>query len=159
MAAAMTRCTDALEATVSELIASDTALIEAGGEALDKVLALQSHLAEAPQFDFPVMHHFTAGAYARQLFMPEGTVIVGRMHRTEHLLFVSGDVTILNGGERERVEGVRVLNTQPGTKRAIYAHADTTLITFHITDSRDLAEIEAAILVPEPGLLAEGGES
>ena len=126
---------------------------------LREIMRLQQSMSELPQFELPVQHHFTAGAYGRQLFVPAGVMLVGKLHRTEHFLLVVGDVEIINGAQRERVTGIRVMNTKPGTKRAIYAHADSTLFTFHVTDLKDVEAIEEEIIEPDPVELLGGAET
>lgn len=123
---------------------------------LAAICQLQAVLGALPQVDCPVNHHFSPGVYARETMIPEGATIVGKLHGTEHLLIVIGDVTILNGDQRQRITGTQVLNTLPGTKRAIHAHADTTMITIHVTPETDLAQIEADIILPDPLELIEG---
>lgn len=128
---------------------TDVALFNSAAPSVQQVRALQREMQAGPTIDLPVSHHFTDGAYVRELRMPAGTALVGKMHRTAHALVVTGDVTIINGGRRERITGTRVLQTKPGTKRAIYAHADSVLITLHVTSLTDVDQIERAIIVPE----------
>jgi hypothetical protein len=123
---------------------------------LAQICRLQAALMDMPQAEAPVQHHFTDHAYARELFVPAGMMLVGKMHATRHLLVVTGDCTIINGEHRQRITGTRVLHTEPGTKRAIFTHADTTLITFHVTEETDLEKIEDAIILPDPVELLTG---
>ncbi len=116
---------------------------------IEQIQSLQAAMRAGPTIDLEVQHHFTDGAYVRELHMPAGSALVGKMHRTAHILIVTGDVTIINGAARERITGTCVLHTTPGTKRAIVAHADSVLITMHVTPETDLDEIERAIIVPE----------
>lgn len=39
--------------------------------------------------------------------------------------------------------------TPPNTKRAVYTHADTLWLTFHVTDKTDLDELEEELIVPD----------
>lgn len=116
---------------------------------IESLRELQAAVASVDQVELKLFHHFTDGAYLRELHVPAGVMLVGKMHRTRHALIVVGDVTIVNGKARERITGFRVLQTEPGTKRAIVAHADSVLTTVHVTNSRDLEEIERAIIVPD----------
>lgn len=100
--------------------------------------------------DFPVTHRFADGIYSRELFMPADAVIIGKMHRKSHFFVVlEGKVTAWTPeGMRDFAAG-EVFLTVPGTKRAIYAHEDSRLITFHATGETDVDRIEAEIIVPE----------
>lgn len=122
----------------------------------EQILELERAMKALPPPDEPtpgpeLAHHFAAGAYARELTIPAGALIVGKLHATEHFLVVAnGCVELITHESREIVAGPRVLVTKPGTKRVILALEDTTLITFHVTDERDPEKIEAAIIVPDP---------
>ena len=92
--------------------------------------------------------------YCREVFRPAGTVIVGKVHKREHFYIVMfGTVTISGDGYRETVKAPRIFVSQPGTKRAVYAHEDSLCITVHRTDSRDLDEIERELIEEDPTAL------
>jgi quercetin dioxygenase-like cupin family protein len=89
--------------------------------------------------------------YCRELFRPAGTVIVGKVHKKEHFYIVmSGEVTIVGNGKRERVKAPKIFVCQPGTKRAVYAHEDSVCITVHRTSETDLEKIEADLVEEDP---------
>ena len=88
--------------------------------------------------------------YCRAVWRPKDTLIVGKVHRREHLyMVVSGDVTIVGDGYRERVQAPRIFVSAPGTKRAVYSHEDSLCVTVHRTDERDLDKIEAELVEPD----------
>jgi hypothetical protein len=118
---------------------------------LDK---LKMQLAQMPQADCPVQHHFSDGLYARELFIPAGTCIVGSEHLTRHLFIqVYGEVAVsVNGTVREVLNGYEVRETLPGTRKAFYAIKDSLLLSFHVTDETDVRKIGEAILKPERDL-------
>jgi hypothetical protein len=108
---------------------------------------LQKEMVKFPQIQLETRHYFADGMYCRELFRPAGTAIVGKVHKREHFYIVcSGEVTIVGDGYRQTVKGPRILVSEPGTKRAVYAHTDTTCITMHRTDLKDLAEIERELI-------------
>lgn len=116
------------------------------------ILAIQAAAAALPQFDFELMHHHTKGAYGRQLFMPKGSLVVGKRHRHQHFLVVAGHVEIGMEGEAPfELRGFHVLDSMPGVKRVITALSDSYLLTFHITDKTDLGDIEADVIMPDEG--------
>lgn len=111
----------------------------------------QEALAQLPQVELTPVHHFAEHVYGRELFIPAGTVVVGKIHRHEHLvMLMKGDVTINTGEGMERIVGPKVWVSQPGIKRVLYTHTDCTFFTVHPSDKRDLAELEADIIEPEP---------
>lgn len=111
---------------------------------------LQRAVATLPQVELPTRHYFADGMYCRELFRPKDTLIVGKVHKKEHFYIVlSGEVTVVGDGKRERIRAPRIVVSSPGIKRAVYAHEDSICITVHRTDSRDLEEIERELIEPD----------
>lgn len=102
----------------------------------------------APLVDLPVTHRFTPGLYTREIFMPAGTLLTSRIHKTEHpYVITKGRVSVfIPGGEVQHLEAGYVGITKPGTRRVLYVHEDCTWLTFHPTQSQDLAEIEGKLI-------------
>ncbi len=119
-----------------------------------RVLELEQFLLTLDgQFELSTRHHFSDGVYAREAFLPAGSLIVGKIHRHRHLSIITrGDVTTLtDDGVRRIIAHDRpvTFSTNAGMKRALYVHEDTTWTTFHLTNSQDLAEIEREIIAPD----------
>ncbi len=119
---------------------------------------LQYSLGLLPQVDCPLKHVFTPGLYAREIFMPAGTMIVSRVHKTRHPFVISlGHVAVWTE-ERGMVElrapfsGV----TEPGTRRILYVFEDTIWTTFHVTDETDLDKLQEQ-LTDSPDVSYVGG--
>lgn len=102
-----------------------------------------------------VTHHFAPGLYAREMRIPAGVTVVGKMHRHAHLATVSKGriVVVSEHGRQELCAGMTFVST-PGVKRAAHALEDTIFITYHPTEKTDLAEIEADVIVPEHEVIA-----
>jgi hypothetical protein len=105
-----------------------------------RIGVLQAALSQLPQLDCPVTHRFTPGLYAREIFMPKGSLLVSRIHKTEHpYVVISGRVLVFteeNGVVELR--GGYVGITKPGAQRALLLLEDTRWITFHPTHETDL---------------------
>lgn len=134
-----------MEAAVSDLVTTTDRIAE--------IQAFQRELAKCPQIDIPTMHDFAPGQYARTVFLPAGTVAIGRIHKHDHLLIIaSGDLLIETEHGMERVTGFRVLRSPAGIKRAVQVFADTILTTVHLnpTNETDIATLEDAMTEWEP---------
>lgn len=118
---------------------------------LAMIQRLEAALRRCPEHaEIPTEHHFAPGVYVRQITIPAGVVVVGKLHRTQHvIMLIGGEVTIYTDEGMQRIAAPRVWQTSPGTKRAIYAHEDATLVTVHPTELTDLDAIEAEIIQPE----------
>lgn len=100
-------------------------------------------------------HYFAPGMYGRELAIPGGMVVVGKVHRHQHFtLLLSGVATINTDRGMERLVGPHVWVSQPGAKRALVTHSDCVFFTVHLNpdDTTDLAVIEARTIEPEPCL-------
>jgi hypothetical protein len=112
---------------------------------------LQVEMTKLPQVELETRHYFADGMYCRELFRPAGCTIVGKVHKKEHFyILVSGEITIVGEGYRQRVKAPRVFVSEPGTKRAVYAHVDSVCITVHRVSSHDLYEIEDELVEADP---------
>lgn len=83
--------------------------------------------------ELPLVHRFTPGLYTREIFMPAGTLLTSRIHKTEHpFVVLTGKVSVYIPGEGvEHIEAPHVGVTQPGTRRVLYIHEDCRWLTFH----------------------------
>ena len=123
--------------------------------AQDKIMALEKLMIEYPEsiledgrpIDLEVKHHFAPGIYARELFIPAGTLLTGKIHKTEHLnILAKGRIEISNMGESREMIAPQTFVSPPGTKRAGYAHEDSIWITIHATDETDLKKLESDLV-------------
>jgi hypothetical protein len=101
-------------------------------------------------------HAFAEGIHVREIFIPKGTVIVGKIHKYAHPNFLMrGDVIVVTeGGGREHLSAPRAWISQPGTKRAVVALEDTVWITVHATHETDLTKIEDEVIATDYEALA-----
>lgn len=101
----------------------------------ESILALEDALNDVPaelHQEIPVEHHFHDGMYIREIVIPAGTILTGRIHKYDHFdIMLSGDITVSTNDGVRRMEGFHILNGNRGKKRAGYAHSDTHWITVH----------------------------
>lgn len=118
---------------------------------IDTVRDVQQQLSESPdQIDVPVQHHFAPGVYMRQMDAAAGTLVVSKMHRTEHMnILLKGSLTVATEDGIQLMTAPCVLKSMPGTKRIGYFHEDSSWITVHPTEETDLEKIEQQVIVPD----------
>ena len=99
----------------------------------------------------PVQHHFAPGAYGREMTLPAGLVVVGKIHKHAHINVISkGRVQVFT--EQEGVLELAAPCTfvsSPGTKRVVHVLEETVWTTVHVTDKTDLAEIEREVIATD----------
>jgi hypothetical protein len=95
------------------------------------------------KIDLPVAHHFSKSVYAREMTVPKGVMLVGKIHKHQNLNILSkGSVTVLSIDGLVKVSAPFTFVGSPGAKRLIYAHEDTVWTTIHGTDEKDIEKIE-----------------
>jgi quercetin dioxygenase-like cupin family protein len=119
-----------------------TALAQ-GGDWRGKLERLDAVLAQLPQTEMPVTHRFSRGVYARELFIPKGTVLTGRIHKYSQInILLRGDISVLTEDGIKRIQAPFVIESPAGAKRAGYAHEDTVWMTVCGTATTDADVLE-----------------
>lgn len=113
------------------------------GELREMIANFETECAKLPQMEIPLKHHFSRGVYAREIFIPKGTMIVGKIHKHLNMNILSqGDVSVLSIDGMKRIKASSTFVASPGAKRVIYAHEDSVWTTIHGTDETDLEKLE-----------------
>lgn len=113
-----------------------------------KIDKLQADMGLLPQMDLPVRNVFAGGCYARELFIPKGTVLIGKLHLTDHInICTEGDLTFLTPEGPKRVKAPAMFAAPAGTKKLAYANEDTRWINIHQAIHEDPEFIVAALTV------------
>ena len=59
------------------------------------ILRLEEEVKLMPQVELPVVHRFSGGIYAREITIPAGVVLTGKIYLDDHFdVMVYGDVTV-----------------------------------------------------------------
>jgi hypothetical protein len=105
------------------------------------------------QIEIPIKHYFCkggSGVYAREMFMPAGSLIVGKIHKHENMSIISaGEVSILSIDGLVRVKGPHTFVAQAGTKRLIYAHTDVVWTVLHGTSETNIEKLEEEFIAKD----------
>jgi len=108
----------------------------------------------------PKDEKFGCSTYAREMMIPKGTLIIGKIHRHQHLNFITkGRVKVFTEFGEKHLEAPCTFISEVGLKRAVYAEEDTIWTTVHLTefsDESELDKIEQEVISPtyeEMGLL------
>ena len=99
----------------------------------------------------PLKHTFADGMYIREIFIPKGFVVTGKIHKHKHPSFLlKGSVLVVteeNG--KEVLTAPLSMVSASGTKRALFSLTDLVWVTVHNnpTNTRDIEELEREIAV------------
>lgn len=108
------------------------------------------------------VHYFAHGLYAREITIPKGTVLAGKIHLSEHLNIISkGDISVMTEDGVKRIVAPATIISKPGIKRVAYAHEETVWTTIHACEETDVKKAEELLVVDtfEEFELAQGKES
>jgi len=98
----------------------------------------------------PVKSTFVGGCYIREIFMPKNQTITSQIHKKEHPYFIlNGDITVISPDGIQRIKGPYHGITQPGTKRVIITHEDTTFITVHATTKTTVEDVVEEVIAKD----------
>lgn len=132
-----------------DLIAPDVAAAVLEPEKFrQKVMALQDEMLKRVEEgtleagDYLLRHYFTpidkkygCSTYAREIFIPKGHVVIGKIHKHAHLNFIlKGKVSVATEFGNKRLEAPCIFVSEVGLKRAVYAEEDTIWATVHLTE-------------------------
>lgn len=115
---------------------------------VEKLAASMRDLPPENEFATDPEHLFAPGVYMRVLHMPAGSVIVSKIHKTEHFCIALSGLALvrLAGGKLEEIRGPRIMRTRPGTQRALVIAEDAVWLTIHPTEKTDVEEIENLLI-------------
>lgn len=99
-------------------------------------------------------HSFTDGVYAREMTIPEGTMVVGKIHKHRHHNFLLKGEILVATAERgvEHLKAPMMIVSEPGTQRVGYALTETVWTCIHKNEDNieDLELLEEINVVDTP---------
>lgn len=104
----------------------------------DQIDSLEDNLAKLPLLEFVTGHIFKGGMYTRSLFIPKGTILTGRRHKTEHInIITQGSCSVATEdreGEETKIEATApcIFSSKAGVRKVVYAYEDVMWTTVHI---------------------------
>lgn len=115
--------------------------------AFEKAMAENSVAIIGDSEDIPLRHMFSNGVYTREISVPKGTYVMGKIHRHEHPSFlIQGAIIVMTEGGVERVDAYSAMLSPPGVKRFFFTLEDTIWVTVHRTNATNVADAEKEII-------------
>lgn len=109
-------------------------------------------LPDAFKVDIETMHLFCKGLYARTVLMTAGSIVVGKIHKCEHVVVVSKGRARVNAdelGETFDIGPGSVFVCPPGSRRTLLILEDMLWTTIHATNERDLVKLEEELIAKD----------
>lgn len=110
----------------------------------DKVFQAETLMKQMPnQRELKHVDYFSYGLYARELYIPLGTTLVGKLHKYPQMnILIKGKLQVSVDDEIKILEAPCVICSPAGTKRIAHALEDSVWITIHATEETDVDKIE-----------------
>lgn len=116
----------------------------------EKVLAIEAEMLKMPQVPMNEKHYFSQGVYAREITIPKGTVLTGKIHKYPQLNILSkGELSVLTEDGIKRVKAPFTVVSPAGTKRIAFAHEESVWTTIHGTEENDVEKIEKRFIAQD----------
>jgi hypothetical protein len=128
----------------------------------EKVALLTHRFMQLDQVETGIQHLFEDHDYIREVRIPAGTLIVGRVHKLGHeMQLVEGTVLLIGpDGFRVGKQAPDSVQTGPGFQCVCFTLSNVIARTVHPNpnDSRDIAALEAEIFESPESLLELGSQ-
>ncbi len=118
-------------------------------------------LTNLPQVEMPLTHHFADGQYVRELFMPEGTFIIGHRHRFSTVNFLlKGRMSVYQGEDEEilHLEAPTIWTSQAGVRKILYIHEDCVGANAHPSSETDLEVLRGIFTISDTKEVEQCGQ-
>jgi hypothetical protein len=110
---------------------------------IENAVATETDKSKLQKIELEVKHYWSYGIYGRELFVPKGVMLVGKIHKYPNMnIIAKGDLSVLIEDEIKRVQAPYVFVAPAGSKRIAFAHEDTVWFMPHRTDEVDVDKIE-----------------
>lgn len=116
-------------------------------ERRNKLVELERVCKTMEQLDIEVTEHYCNGVYAREIFIPAGTTLVGEIHNHPHINVVSkGKIRVVTDEGVKVIEAPCTFISPAGVKRAGYVLKDTVWTTIHATNKTNSDDIRQEVI-------------
>jgi hypothetical protein len=108
---------------------------------------IAKNIGNLPPVDMPVTHRFSPGLYLREIFMPAGSIVVGKIHATEHFnIVLSGECYVYTVEGVQHIKAPYTFVSKAGIQKIVANVTDVIWQTTHVTDKTDIDEIEKDVI-------------
>jgi hypothetical protein len=115
----------------------DILIVEKGLQEMIKNGEIESTLDNCivKHYFSPIDDKYGCCTYAREMFIPKDTLIIGKIHKHQHLNIISkGKVIVFTEFGEKHLEAPITFVSEIGLKRSVLAVEDTLWTTIHLTE-------------------------
>jgi len=98
--------------------------------------------------DYLVFHSFADGMYTREMHVDKNEIIVGEIHRNDHIVnLLKGSLIVIDEFGNRRLDAPATFVSKAGVKRVGFILEDTVWQDIHRTDKTTIEDAENEIFV------------
>jgi len=98
--------------------------------------------------EIPVTESVKDGWYTREIRIPEGICLTGKIHTEEHICILSqGDLSVMTDHGIKRIKAPYSFKASAGIKKIGYAHQNCVFTTLHRTKLKTLPDINKHLFI------------
>jgi hypothetical protein len=119
----------------------------------EQLKQLEAALLAGPHVDPETLthHHFAHGVYGREMRIPAGMIVVGKIHRYSTLnILAQGSISVTTPEGQKVITAPAIFTSPPGMKKVALALTDCVFLNGHPSFETDLEALEREFIVPEP---------
>ena len=108
-----------------------------------KIGSMLGTVNDIPLIQCEEAHHFGPGIYIKEVTMPAGAVIVGKVHKVEHMcvMLTGRMILVQEDGSKQELIAPATFVAKPGRKVA-YIIETTVFQNIYATDETDVEKLE-----------------
>ncbi len=129
-----------------------------GSDFMEKVELLENLMINSGSPDIfvgnsdalPLTHSFSDGIYTREIFIPKGMFVIGKIHKLDHTFFLmKGKLRFYTQDGVSEVEAPYYGTASAGAKRVAIALEDTVFVNVHPNpkNEKDIEKLEDTFVV------------
>jgi hypothetical protein len=122
-------------------------------ELLKKVYTIDEAInVHCEPLEIKTEHFYSNGVYARQITIPAGVLLTGKLHRESHLNVMSkGKMNLLTEDGVKTLVAPFICESDTWTRKAAFCLEETVWTTFHKAEEFDIKKIEKRVIY-EPSI-------
>jgi quercetin dioxygenase-like cupin family protein len=95
-----------------------------------------------------VVHHFSAGVYAKEQYLKAGYSVETHAHKYDHLSIMAGGPVLVDcDGEVTEYAGHACIHIKAGVKHKITALGDSVWFCIHATEETNPEKVDATLIL------------
>ena len=113
-------------------------------------MALEAAMLTCEQLELVTNHYYAKGTYTRELILPAGTLLTGKIHRHSCInILAKGKIKVVTDEGEYDIEAPYTFVSGAGVKKAGYVLEDAVWINVHPWDGQmTIEQIEHNVIVP-----------